>query len=417
MRLLSGGFVLEEPHLDGFSSGRCGRDREKTQPVSLFKCGVSNHSTYKKKTERRVRFNIYGEINLDNCASRRCHVARDGIMGWSLPLPNAAGGHVHANGLLQLTAAANADAAAALSANYGTAASEVVVSAAHQLRTILSVFTPLANGADGHTQSASTVVGGAVVDIISSTLREVDAFSAAAVDAANFAKRTRALAAGYCDDIADDLIAGDTESSKGFSVAPGDEQTLAEARAAVSQMGPYLEQLGAHRDASSPDFTKAVAEGWANDLRCTRDLVISKKQEAVDTLHMRESAAAKDAESHERVARAKATASSASEKLRNHINRLDLRYNNAVELQADASRKASAAAEMVHDSDSDVRLMVSTANACLALCVLQTHVASHARIVANETLREFQFVGDVPILDVQSSGDLDMCDSTTSTTA
>ena len=364
-----------------------------------------------------MRFHNYVEHNFDHCTPGGWRFARDGIMGWSLPLPSAVGGHVHANALLQFTAAANADAAAALSANYGTAASEVVVSAAHQLRTILSVFAPLANGAHGHTQSASTVVGGAVVDIICSTLSEVGAFSAAAVDAANFATRTRALAAGYCDDIADDVIAGDTESSKVFSVAPGDEQTLAEARAAVSQMGPYLEQLGAQRDASSPNFTKAVADGWANDLRCTRDLVVSKKQEAADTLHRRESAATKDAESHERVARARATASSASEKLRNHINRLDLRYNNAVELQADASRKASAAAEMVHDSDSDVRLMVSTANACLALCVLQTHVASHARIVAHETLREFQLVGDIPILDVQSSGDIDMCDANTSITA
>jgi len=208
-----------------------------------------------------VRFHNYVEINLDHCTPGGWRFARDGIMGWSLPLPNAVGGHVHANGLLQFTAAANADAATALSANYGTATSEVVVSAAHQLRTILSVFEPLANGTDGHTQSASTVVGGAVVDIISSTLRKVDAFSAAAVDAADFAKRTRAVAAGYCDDIAGDLIAGDTDSGKVFSVAPGDEHTLVQARAVVSQMGPYLEQLCAQRDASPTDFTKAVTEG------------------------------------------------------------------------------------------------------------------------------------------------------------
>jgi len=120
-------------------------------------------------------------------------------------------------------------------------------------------------------------------------------------------------------------------------VDPTDEQTLVDARAAADEIGQAYD-LGTHteqRDAAVPDLNESAVAGWANARRISRGVVMSTQVEARKTRILCASTDARDAETYERKAHSDATAASAAEKQRDHMNRIDSRYSLAVELDAD----------------------------------------------------------------------------------
>ena len=158
-----------------------------------------------------------------------------------------------------------------------------------------------------------------------------------------------------------------------------------------------------------PDINAEAVAGLAMALSISRGIVISTKKEVDDALIQRDSTDAIHDQAVERTLRANAAVASAAAKIQDHLNRLDRRYGIAVDMQSDASRTARDASD-VNNNDRDMRLAVNTANVCLAVCNLKTQAARHAILVANETLREFDALGSAPVLDAQSSGDIEMCE-------